>query len=44
MYVEAFERSAWAYASAIAVVLGIVVLSVTWLQVVLQERIERLTK
>lgn len=44
MYVEAFERSAWAYASAIAVILGIVVLSVTWLQVVLQERIERLTK
>ena len=44
MYVEAFEKSSWAFASAIAVVLGIVVLSVTWLQVVLQERIERLTK
>ena len=44
MYVEAFEKSSWAYASAIAVVLGAVVLSVTWLQVILQERIERMTK
>lgn len=44
MYVEAFEKSSWAYASAIAVVLGLVVLSVTWLQIILQERIERLTK
>lgn len=44
MYVEAFEKSSWGFASAIAVVLGIVVLSVTWLQVILQERIERMTK
>lgn len=44
MYVEAFDRSSWAYASAIAVVLGIIVLSVTWLQVVLQDRIDRMTK
>ncbi|MBV7393472.1 carbohydrate ABC transporter permease [Mameliella sediminis] len=44
MYVEAFEKSSWAYASAIAVILGLVVLSVTWAQVILQDRIERLTK
>lgn len=44
MYVEAFEKSSWSFASAIAVVLGIVVLSVTWLQVFLQGRIERMTK
>ena len=44
MYVEAFEKSSWAYASAIAVVLGAVVLSVVWLQVVLQHRIERMMK
>lgn len=44
MYVEAFDRSSWAYASAIAVVLGIIVLSVTWLQVVLQNRIDRMMK
>ena len=44
MYVEAFEKSSWAYASAIAVVLGVVVLSVTWLQVFLQGRIERMMK
>ncbi|MCY4238175.1 MAG: sugar ABC transporter permease [Rhodospirillaceae bacterium] len=44
MYVEAFEKSSWAFASAIAVVLGAVVLSVTWLQVTLQNRIERLMK
>lgn len=44
MYVEAFDRSSWAYASAIAVVLGVIVLSVTWLQIVLQNRIDRMTK
>lgn len=44
MFVEAFEKSSWAYASAIAVVLGVIVLSVTWLQVVLQERIEKMTR
>ncbi|RMA43664.1 sugar ABC transporter permease [Rhodophyticola porphyridii] len=44
MYVEAFDRSSWAYASAIAVVLGVIVLSVTWLQVILQDRIDRMTK
>ncbi len=44
MYVEAFEKSSWAYASAIAVVLGVVVLCVTWAQVILQERIEKMIK
>ncbi len=44
MYVEAFEKSSWGYASAIAVVLGAVVLSVTWLQVAMQERIEKMMK
>lgn len=44
MYVEAFEKSSWAFASSIAVVLGIVVLSVTWLQIFLQGRIERMMK
>lgn len=44
MYVEAFEKSAWAYASAISVVLGAVVLAVTWTQAVLQDRIERMIR
>lgn len=44
MYVEAFEKSSWAYASAIAVILGIIVLCVTWAQAILQDRIERMTK
>ena len=44
MYVEGFEKSSWAYASAIAVILGVIVVSVTWLQIILQDKIERLTK
>lgn len=44
MYYEAFTNNAWAFASAIAVVLGGIVLAVTWLQAVLQERVDRMLK
>lgn len=44
MYYEAFTNNAWAFASAIAVVLGGIVLGVTWLQAVLQERVDRMLK
>ena len=44
MYFEAFQKGSWAYGSAIAVVIGIVVLSVTWIQALLQHRVEKMTK
>ena len=44
MYFEAFQKGSWAYGSAIAVVIGIVVLSVTWLQALLQHRVDRMTR
>ena len=44
MYFEAFQKGSWAYGSAIAVVIGIVVLSVTWIQTLLQHRVEKMTK
>ena len=44
MYFEAFQKGSWAYGSAIAVVIGLVVLSVTWLQAVLQHRVDRMTR
>ena len=44
MYFEAFQKGSWAYGSAIAVVIGVVVLSVTWIQALLQHRVEKMTK
>jgi len=44
MYFEAFQKGSLAYGSAIAVVIGIVVLSVTWLQALLQSRVDRMTR
>ena len=44
MYFEAFQKGSWAFGSAIAVIIGIVVLSVTWIQAVLQHRVDRMTK
>ena len=44
MYFEAFQKGSWAFGSAIAVIIGLVVLSVTWIQVLLQHRVERMTK
>ena len=44
MYFEAFQKGSWAYGSAIAVVIGIVVLSVTWLQALLQHRVDRMIR
>ncbi|MCP4383730.1 MAG: sugar ABC transporter permease [Hyphomicrobiales bacterium] len=44
MYFEAFGKGSWAFGSAIAVVIGIVALSVTWVQAYLQTRADRLTK
>ena len=41
MYFESFGNNAWAFGAAIAVMLGIVVLAVTWLQAMLQHRIDR---
>lgn len=44
MYFEAFQKGAWAFGSAIAVVIGIVVLSVTWIQAAMQNRIDKMMK
>jgi len=44
MYFEAFQKGSWAFGSAIAVVIGVVVLSVTWIQAAMQGRIDRMTK
>lgn len=44
MYFEAFQKGSWAFGSAIAVVIGLVVLCVTWLQTVLQARVDRMTR
>ena len=43
-YFEAFQKSSWAFGSAIAVVIGFVVLSVTWIQAVLQHRVDRMVR
>ena len=43
MYFEAFMKSSWAFAAAIAVVIGLVAVSVTWIQALLQARAERMT-
>lgn len=42
MYFEGFSKSAWAYAAAVAVVLGAITLAVTWLQAWLQVRADEL--
>lgn len=44
MYFEAFQKSNWAFAAATAVVIGGVVLAVTWLQTLLQARIDRMVR
>jgi len=44
MYFEAFQKGGWSFGSATAVVIGLVVLSVTWLQAWLQHRVERTLK
>jgi ABC-type sugar transport system permease subunit len=41
MYFEAFQKSSWAFGAAVAVVIGLVVLVVTWAQTVWQARVER---
>lgn len=40
MYFEAFQKGGWAFGSAVAVVIGLVVLAVTWMQTVLQARVD----
>lgn len=44
MYFEAFQKGSWAFGSAIAVVIGLVVLGVTWGQAILQSRVDRMTR
>lgn len=44
MYFESFQKGAWAFGSAIAVIIGIVVLSVTWIQTVMQSRVDKMTR
>lgn len=41
MYFEAFQKSSWAFGATVAVVIGLVVLGVTWAQTVWQARVER---
>jgi ABC-type sugar transport system permease subunit len=41
MYFEAFQKGSWAFGSAVAVVIGLVVFCVTWIQTVLQARVDR---
>ena len=44
MYFEGFGKGNWAYAAAIAVLLGGISIGVTWLQAYLQSRAEQLRK
>lgn len=44
MYFEAFQKGSWAYGSAVAVIIGLVVLCVTWVQAVLQNRVDRMVR
>ena len=41
MYFEAFQKSGWSFGAAVAVVIGLVVLGVTWAQTVWQARVDR---
>ncbi len=43
MYFEAFVKGSWAFAAGVAVVIGLVAVSVTWIQAILQARAERMT-
>ena len=43
MYFEAFVKGSWAFAAGVAVVIGLVAVSVTWIQALLQARAERMT-
>lgn len=44
MYFEAFQKGSWAFGSTVAVVVGVVVLAVTWAQTLLQSRIDRMVR
>jgi multiple sugar transport system permease protein/raffinose/stachyose/melibiose transport system permease protein len=44
MYFEGFGKGNWAYSAAIAVLLGVISIGVTWLQAWLQARAEQLKK
>ena len=44
MYFEAFQKGSWAFGGAIAVVIGLLVLGVTWVQTVLQSHAEKMTR
>lgn len=44
MYFEAFQKGSWAYGSAVAVIIGLVVLCVTWIQALLQARVDRMVR
>ncbi len=44
MYFEAFQKGSWAFGSTIAIVIGVVVLSVTWIQALLQHRVDKMTR
>jgi multiple sugar transport system permease protein len=41
MYFEAFQKGGWAFGGAVAVVIGALVLLVTWIQALLQAKAER---
>jgi multiple sugar transport system permease protein len=44
MYFEAFQKGGWAFGATVAVVIGFVVLAVTWVQTVLQTRVDRMVR
>ncbi|MBF0678451.1 MAG: sugar ABC transporter permease [Devosia sp.] len=44
MYFEAFQKGSWAFGSAVAVIIGLVVLCVTWIQAILQQRVDRMVR
>ena len=39
-YWESFRSGRWAYGAAVAVILGVIALAITWLQALLQQRLE----
>ncbi|MBE7186478.1 MAG: sugar ABC transporter permease [Methylobacterium mesophilicum] len=44
MYFEAFQKGGWAFGGAVAVVIGALVLLVTWIQALLQAKAERMVR
>lgn len=44
MYFEAFQKGGWAFGATVAVVIGAVVLAVTWVQTLLQARVDRMVR